>query len=66
MNTRSTQEKNHLLTSVKDMGHVWRTQSGTVFRVFETHELNELDASGQKPVFSEKNDTIVEKKSKLK
>ena len=30
---------------------MWTTPSGTVYRVFEMHAKNELNESGEKPVF---------------
>ena len=47
----------------KDMkGKEWKTKSGTVFRVFEVYELDEYDASGQKPVFIKKDEAEKEVK----
>ena len=33
--------------------HSWTTPSGTVYRVFEIHEKNAYDESGNLPVFVE-------------
>ena len=43
-------------------GKEWKTKSGTVFRVFEVYELDEYDASGQKPVFIKKDEAEKEVK----
>lgn len=43
---------------------VWKTEPGTVYRVFEMYEADEYNESGEKPVFVKPE--IVEKKGRTR